>query len=350
MQTRYDFLIVGQGLAGTMLSHFLVQKGKSVFVIDKYNSSSSSNIAAGMIHPITGRRLVKSWLLEEAYPAARQAYALLEKQFADRFFVEIPIVEIFNSIKNKNDWIARSTDFGFENWIGEELLPHFNPGINVPLGAMQLKGTGYLKIKKLLEHYRYYLKTESLLLEEDFLFEDLFIDNYNVTYRNSKADKIIFCEGYHASNNPYFKSLPYQFAKGEILILKCDELKADFIINKSIYIQPLGNQLFRIGSTYDWDNLNHEPTAIAKEKLIEQFVSIVKVPFTIETHVAAVRPTVKGRRPLLGLHPYHKQVGIFNGLGTKGVLLAPFLANHFAEHLIDEKTLIPEVDITNYFE
>ncbi|MEO8150718.1 MAG: FAD-binding oxidoreductase [Bacteroidia bacterium] len=347
-QSHFDFIIVGQGIAGTMLAHFLTENGKSVFVIDKHNPSSSSNIAAGIIHPITGRRLVKTWLFDEAYPFARSAYSTLEKFFSEQFFKEIPIIEIYTSIKNKNDWMERSTSPGYENLIGDELPPHFNPSIEAPFGAIKLKSTGFLFIKKLIEHYRKILKEKNQLLEEEFNFSELRLEQQKVFYGNIEADKIIFCEGYYAYRNPFFKSLPYQFAKGELLIVKCEGLTEDYIINKNIYIQPIGNHLFRIGSTFNWDNLNDEPTDDAKEKLADQFSSIIKIPFRIQAHLAAVRPTVKGRRPLIGTHPYQKQIGIFNGLGTKGALLAPYLANHFTAHLVNGTKLMKEVEIEKY--
>jgi glycine oxidase len=343
MKKKFDFIIVGQGLAGTILSLFLLEKGKSVFVIDKYDTTSSSNIAAGIIHPITGRRLVKSWLLDEAYPIARKTYLELENKFSENFFKEISIIEIFTSVKNRNDWIERSGTQGYEHLIGDELPANFNPSINCNYGAIKLKPTGFLLIRKLIDVFRKFLIDKNVLINENFEFEELKISEQSVEYKHVSADKIIFCEGYHAQHNPSFRQLPYKFAKGEIIKIKCENLIEDFIINKGVFIQPLGDHLFRVGATYDWDHLNNESTEEAKKKLVEQFASIVSLPFTVVEHEAAVRPTMKNRRPVMGLSLINNKVGIFNGLGTKGVLLAPLLANNFAEHLINGKGLNREL-------
>jgi glycine/D-amino acid oxidase-like deaminating enzyme len=340
--------LVGQGLAGTLLAHFLITNGQSVLVIDQYNNSSSSNIAAGIIHPITGRRLVKSWLLDDAYPLARNTYNEIALKFKESFFKEIAILEIFTSIKSKNDWIALTAEDNMKYLVDNELAANEIAGVDMPYGGMVLKPTGYLNIKKMLLFYRSYFEENDTLLNEKFRFDDLIICDNQIQYKEFSAPKIIFCEGFHAIQNPYFKTLPYQFAKGEILILECEGLREDFIINKSIYIQPLGNSIFRMGATYEWNQLDFEPTNDAREKLTTFFAEVVKLPFRVLEHYAAVRPTVKGRRPLIGMHPKYKQIGIFNGLGTKGVLLAPYLAKHFTEHLLFGKPMMQEVAIENY--
>lgn len=349
MKTKFDFILVGQGLAGTMLSHFLIKNGKSVFIIDNYNSSSSSNIAAGIIHPITGRRLVKSWLLDTAYIIAKSTYQEIEEKFRQQFFQDTSILEIYTSIKNRNDWIALTADVEMDYLIDHELKANALKSVEMPYGGMVLKPTGFLHIKKLLSAYRSYFEIQQCISNDNFSFDNLILNENELEYNGIIADKIIFCEGFHAYQNPYFITLPYQFAKGEILILECPGLSEEFIINKSIYIQPLANQKFRVGATYDWEKLDFEPTNGAREKLTEQFKSVVSLPFEIVEHYAAVRPTVKGRRPLMGMHPLLKQIGIFNGLGTKGVLLAPYLANHFTEHLLLNTALRNEVSIESRF-
>ena len=74
----------------------------------------------------------------------------------------------------------------------------------------------------------------------------------------------------------------------------------------------------------------------------------MNVPFEVVDHKAAVRPTVKERRPFIGIHPNHKQIGIFNGLGAKGVLLAPFFASHFSEYLLGKTELMKEIDVKRF--
>jgi glycine/D-amino acid oxidase-like deaminating enzyme len=49
------------------------------------------------------------------------------------------------------------------------------------------------------------------------------------------------------------------------------------------------------------------------------------------------------------LIPKHPQVGVFNGLGTKGVSLAPYFAHQFAELLVNGSEIEEEVQIGRYF-
>ena len=349
MPQHFDFIIVGQGIAGTLLSHNLTEAGRTVLVIDDYNPSSSSQVAAGIIHPVTGRRLVKSWMYADTFPVALQTYRKLEQKFNTDLFIEKPILEIFDSVKTKNDWSIKSEDASFANIAGKMLPPGFNDSIEAPHGAIEINGGGFLLIKKLMDVWRNYLMQKKIVLNEKFDIDFLSHHENGIVYKDYEATKIIFCEGFTATENPYFKSLPFQPSKGEVLIVKCEALTNEYIINKSNYILPLDNQHFKIGATFDWQNLNTEPTAAAREKLTQQFAFIIKAPFTIENHFAAVRPTVKDRKPFIGLHPHYTNVCIFNGLGTKGVLLSPWLANMMCDLLINEQPVVREVQIGKYY-
>ena len=162
------------------------------------------------------------------------------------------------------------------------------------------------------------------------------------------AHQLIFCEGYRAAQNPFWKHLPFLPSKGEVLTIRSQQLHLDHILNKTISILPIGEHLFKVGSTYSWDELNDTPTEKEKANLLQQLGKIIKVPYEVIGHRAAIRPTVKDRRPFIGFHPEQLQVGIFNGLGTKGVLLAPYFANHFADHLLEKTELMKEVDVKRF--
>ena len=348
MSQHFDYIIVGQGIAGTLLSHQLTKAEKKILVIDAFNPNSSSHVAAGIIHPITGRRLVKTWQYETAMKIALNVYKELESIINTTLFFEKPILEIFDSVKTKNDWILKSSDSNVGHIAGKIFNGQISSAINSPFGGIQINGGGFLLIKRLIEMYRQILFNNNSLLEEQFEIDLLKHHDRFVEYKSFTAEKIIFCEGSYAAVNKYFNHLPFQLAKGEVLVVKCDALTDDYIINKSNYILPLGNQHFKIGSTFDWENLNTQPTPQAREKLIHHFQTIVNPPFTVVEQFAAVRPTVKHRKPFLGFHPQYINIGIFNGLGTKGVLLAPWLSTMMCNLLTDEQPLIKEVEITNY--
>ena len=71
---QVEFLIIGQGISGTFLSFYLHQNKRSFLVIDNPETTSASNVAAGIINPVTGRRIVDTWMIGEILPFAWHAY------------------------------------------------------------------------------------------------------------------------------------------------------------------------------------------------------------------------------------------------------------------------------------
>lgn len=190
-----------------------------------------------------------------------------------------------------------------------------------------------------------------MLLEEKFDFSQLSVSENNISYKDLKVKKIIFCEGFKAIENPYFPKLPFKLTKGEILTIKLlgDKIiPTEKVVNKGVFILPLGNNTYKVGATYEWAELNEEATEKGKSELIEKLQKVIKTPFEIIDHQAGIRPTVNDRRPLLGFHSQHPQLAIFNGMGTKAVMLAPYFAKHFAEVLEGETSLDKEVDIARF--
>lgn len=344
-----DFLIVGQGIAGSLLSWFLQKAGKKNLVIDNYHLSNASRVASGVTNPVTGRRFVKTWMAEELLPFANETYTELEKVLNETFFQPLPILRLFDSIKSQNDWSARTSQPGYTQFLQNQTV------INLPkekikndFGAFEITGGTRLDSEKFLTAYRNFLSTHKQILEEQFSFDELEVTASCVQYKSHVANKIIFCDGAQAIRNPYFKFLPFQLAKGECLILHIENFSADKMISSEAFVMPMGDDLYYVGSTHDWHFHNDQPSEVGKQELLANLGAFIKTPYKVVNHRAAIRPTVQDRRPFIGFHPEHKAVGIFNGLGTKGISLAPYFANHFAQHLTQNTVLLPEVDIKRF--
>ncbi|MFI5148467.1 MAG: NAD(P)/FAD-dependent oxidoreductase [Bacteroidia bacterium] len=343
-----DYLIVGQGLAGSVLAHHLIQKRKTFRIIDKPSLSISSRVAGGLFNPVVFKRLVKSWMADEQLEAAEKFYTNLETLFGTRFFHKKELLKIFAEPPEKILWEKKRLEE-----VGRYLSPIIegppDESIQAPQGYARVSGAGYVDVSLFLDLSSTLFKKQDLLVEEAFNHPDLKLEASTVVYKNMRASRIIFCEGHLASQNPWFSWMPFNLAKGEVLTVKIPGYSRTDVVNKGVFILPIGNDLFRVGSTFAWDKLDEVPTEAAKEDLILRLQKVLKLPFEIVDHKAGIRPTVINRRPLIGVHPDHPALCMFNGMGSKGVMIAPYFADHFIAHLEDHSPLSHEVDIRRFW-
>lgn len=345
-----DFLIVGQGLAGTVLASLLEKKGCSFSIIDKLNPNSSSRVAAGLVNPITGRRIVKTWKADEIIPFAQKYYSEYESTFSTNFFHTIDAVEQTSSIHEWNEWNRRMDE--------QEMSHYFHPDspnesyrekIKDFIKLVRITSSGWLDLSTFLTLFRNKWIKENLLHEENFTFSELKHTDEGISYKGEAFKKIIFCEGYKCAESIYWNWIPMIPAKGEIAVIECKELPEDFILLSGMFFIPLGNHRFRCGATYEWNFTDELPSELGKQKLIKMIGEVIKIDWKLISHTAGIRPTVKDRRPILGAHSEHKNIFIFNGMGTKGVMLAPYFADQLVNHLLEGKLIDPDVDVARFY-
>ncbi len=343
---KFDFIIAGQGLAGSLLSYFLLKKGKTCLVVDPCLQDTSSSVAAGMMHAITGRRLLKSWKADTFIPFAKSVYKELETILGAAFIKDLTVFEVYNDPGHRNDWMGRMADPSYAAYISDELIPAAVPAfVDAPCGILQLVNSSRLDTETFLTTYRKHLKLNNAFLNDEINFEEVEIKENTVHWKNIEAKKIINCKGYIAKFDRYFSYLPFLPAKGELLTIYCKEIPAHIAIHHIVKIIPEKENHFICGSTFSWDQLDNVPTTAAYNKLKEGIKKSLRVPFEITGHRAGVRPATQDRRPFLGLQPKHPQLGIFNGFGSKGVMMGPWLANRMADYLCGRTVLEPEYDI-----
>ena len=347
--TQKEFILVGQGIAGSILAHQLIKADKRVLIYDTPEKNYSSMVAAGLFNPITGKRFVKTWKADLLFPFLDDYYRKLEIDLQSKFFSHIPIFRPFLTIEEKNEMISKTNLRELGAYVDQIL--HFSPGnihINNDLGGLFLRNTGYLDIPCLINALREFIRSKGDLREETFEYEQLEILPKGIRYKDFTAEKIIFCEGAHASNNPFFRWLPFRPVKGEILMID-PEIQIDFIYNRKIFILPYKEGLSKVGSTYTWDYSDVLPTEEGKKYLEEKLNQISQVKYNVVGHFAGIRPATKDRRPFVGMHPDYPSIGIFNGLGSKGVSLGPYFAQQFVGYLLKDKELDKEVNINRYY-
>ncbi|MDX1941788.1 MAG: FAD-binding oxidoreductase [Saprospiraceae bacterium] len=353
------FLIVGQGIAGTLLAYFLLKAKQNIIVIDNHHKNSSSKAAAGIINPITGRKYVKSWRVDELLPFAKQTYQELEQLLSIKCYHERNVIRTMSNAKELNDWTLRTLEQGYAKYISDEVdLGNYKNKTTPAFGYGEVLQGAQVDLPLIIHQYRNLLKKENLLIEEAFDFEQLTFNN-NIQYKNLNPDIIIFCEGAKMKENPFFNYLPIQGDKGEALIIKIPDANFEKMLKQQIFIVPLDNghgafskptmpDLYWVGTTYERNYSDDLPSEKGLKYLTDHLEYLLKIPFEVVQHLAAVRPTVRDRRPFLGLHPQFPQLAIFNGLGTKGASLGPFWAKHLADFLINGTPLDEEVDIQRF--
>ncbi len=343
------YLIVGQGLAGTLVSHFLILAGQQVTLLDAHHANSASIAAAGLINPITGRRFVKSWRVDELIPFAQHTYQALEHELQQRFFYPRGILRALSSVREENDWLARSVDPGYEQYIKESIdLGTYQSFTQAAFGYGEVRESAQLAVPVFLKAYQKAALARGILRQETFDYVDLQPQTTGVIYQGQFFDQVIFCEGYAAVNNPFFNYLPFRGDKGEALIVRIPNAGFTKIMKNNIFIAPLGDDRYWVGATYEPHFENQQPSEKARIYLESKLQELLTIPYEIVDQWAAVRPTVKDRRPFLGVHPELPALAIFNGLGTKGSSLAPFWAHHLVQVLQKKLNLDPEVNIERF--
>ncbi len=346
---KVDYLIVGQGMVGTLLAWFLEKAGKSYILFDNGQKQSASRVAAGLINPITGRRFVKSWMIEELLPFAKKTYQEMEAHIGSPLWEEVRIVRYFQTIAEGNNWLAKTSYDGYEQFLSSEKLSEHLEHIVKDTGGYGIINGAKVSVSSIVHAFRQAFLKKGQLVNQSFDYQQLRLVEQEITYGEFTAQKVIFCEGYSAYQNPWFAHLPYESAKGEVLILRIPNFQTDHIIKKTQFLVPINKDLFWFGSNYEWDDLTDQPTPTGKAYLEERLSDILKVDYTIIDHIAAVRPILKNRRPAIGLHPEHSQLGFLNGMGTKGTSIAPYWVHHFVEYLVHDKELSEEVTLARFF-
>lgn len=340
---KIDYIIIGQGLAGTLLALFLLEQGQNILIIDNFTEGGSSKVAAGVVNPVTGRRIVKSWRIDDFLPFAKKTYQQLENQYAIKIWNDISIIRTLKNVEDENDWLLRSSWADYQPFCKSVLPPSvsdpFNSKIKPFYGYGEIQQAAQVDLGSLLSFFTKKWLNEGILRQEKFVYEALKTDEKGVFYKNYAAKKIVFCEGAAGVKNPYFNYLPFNLDKGELLIVKIPNAGFTKIFKNNISIVPLKEKdHYWVGATNEWNSGHDLPTEEKKILIIKELREILTVDFDIIDHKAAFRPTVKDRRPLLGFHPNNPNLAIFNGLGTKGASLAPYWAAHFTSVLMSEGT------------
>ncbi len=342
-----DYLIIGQGICGTFLSHALMKAGKSVVVMDEDRPFSSSKVASGVINPITGRRMVRTWEIEKLMPYAVASYTALGEEFNVPLIRQCNILDFHPSPQMVMAFAERQPEEKEYLHIPEN-ADRWRTYFHYDFSIGEISPCWLIDLNTLLVKWRAQLKVKNALLEEVFYWEDCEVSDDHVSYQNITAQKIIFCEGVSGFDNPYFHLLPYARNKGQALIVRIPGLPQTNIYKQGTVMVPWKEDLFWVGSTYEWNFTDTHPSPDFRNKTETHLKHWVKLPFETVDHLAGERPANMERRPFVGLHPLNPSVGVFNGMGTKGCSLAPYFSIEFTNYLVHGEPINPQADIKRF--
>lgn len=339
-----EFVIVGQGLAGTLLALELDRRGRRVLVVDDGWKTAASQVAAGVLNPVTGMRIVKTLGVDDLLPAAKRIYAALGARLGgETFFHEVPFYRFYASEHEQEIKAKRENDPDYAGWISADVPAGTlcGGGLADKLGGFFVNRAGWLEIPKLLACVREHLRSRGLLLEENFSYSDVEISRAGTRWRGQEIrGGIIFCEGFRVRENPWFSHLKWQPAKGEFVEIELagTERFQEQILKSSVVAIPLGGARWRVGTNYDRETLDTRPTPETAARLRRSFCGIFSSGANpdsakILAHRAGVRPAVQGALPKVGVHEKFPKIFLFNGFGSKGVTWIPLYAERFAEKL-----------------
>lgn len=339
-----DFIIVGQGIVGSLLAHFLLKENKSVLVIDKQIPGAASLQSSGIINPITGRRFAKSWQIDILLPYAKTVYQEIEDLIGANLVSDITFCKLINSIKEENDLAAAmDTDENLPYFPAQEKSFLDPSKYSTPLGYYQVEGGLRIDIVTFLRTFKDFLQKQNSIVEELFEYEALDL-KHNV-YKDTSFGKLIFCQGFANIHNPFFSDMDVIPNKGEFLIIKTKiPHELEHTITSNGIISPISHDTLYVGATYLWVGEDTTLTNAAVDHLRAVFEHVCTLEYDIVSQGVGLRPATKNRRPILGMHKEYTQLGIFNGMGTKGTMLAPFYAHQFAQFLVHNTSIDIAVD------
>lgn len=353
-ERQIDLCIIGQGLAGTALAWMMLQRGKRVLLIDPGLPVTSSRVAAGLLTPLTGPKLSKTIYWDQARPVAEQFYRSLERQFRIPLFDVRDAVHLFRSQDEQLLFSQRSTAPEFQQQA--RLLPRAElpPGVVAPWGGFAMPEAAQLHVNTYLDFSRdYFLKAGCLLAETLDPQNDLCMADAEIRIPrwHLRTQQLVFCQGWTPAGNSWFDKVFFQPAKGEILSLEIPGRRERRSLHAGCWLAPNPRfpESYSLGATFEWQQLDQTPTPAASERLLGQLQQWYPEPVRVIGQQAAVRPTMKDFHPVIGTHPTFPRLGIFNGLGTRGSLLAPWLAGLLANHLDYHFDLPLEMDVKRWF-
>ena len=343
----YDFIIIGQGIAGSCLANYLLKQEAKFLIIDSPEKNNCSIVAAGLVNPITGKRPTKTWKAETLFPFSISFYKNLEQEHGIQLLHEKEIIRPATDIQQVNDTLGRISDGILGDYIKyEESNETLSKEVWGNYGFYKVNQGGYLDVPKFLELSRSLFKNNHSYLEDWIETEDVIYEKDQINVKGHITKNIIWSTGYYEAEENRFPELPFSLTRGEMMKFTSEKLTTNYIFNKNFFVVPRDGY-FVSGATYS-KNIKETISKNGKDTLMERLENLIIHPVQISEHYFGIRPTVKDRKPFVGQHPQHKNCYILNGLGSKGVTQGPYFAKELLNFISSSEKITKEVNINRY--
>lgn len=344
---KVDYIIVGLGLAGLAFAEELINANKT-FLVFEDDSQTSSLVAGGVYNPVVLRKFTAVWKAAEQLDLALLFYEKLEEKLNQKFDEKFVIKRAFKSIEEQNNWFAASDNPILKQFLNPNIQIKKFDGVVGDFGFGTVNQTGRIDTLKLVKAYRKFLTDNNLIRFEKFEHLQLNLSSETILYKDLECTNVVFCEGFGVKKNPFFNDLPLEEAKGELITIHAPKLDIDFLLKSTLFLIPLGNNKYKVGATFNHTDKSSAPTESGKSELIEKLKKVIDVPYQILEQSAGIRPTTNDRKPFVGVHREYSKLAILNGLGTRGVMVAPTMAKNLFNLIENGKTLDLETDIKRF--
>ncbi|MER3329778.1 MAG: FAD-dependent oxidoreductase [Candidatus Kapaibacterium sp.] len=338
-----NYLIIGGGIAGITIAHQLHHRNLTFDLVDNCPKYNSSKVAAGFWNPIVFKRLTMSFHADILIAKLKDYYPKVEQKLGLKFVHNTPQLKILSTKEERHRFIDKAIVSEVSQFLDEEPIEEIK-GITAPFGMGKVIGTGYINTVEYIKKSLKFFKVNGSFINRKIEYSEIEYTPDYAEFNGEKYNKVIFCEGYHAIHNPLFPELRLKPTKGELLILEIPGLSQDYAFAKSAGLIPLGNQKFIVGSTYDWEDMTEDATEAAKKKLLYNLSDFLELDYCIIDHQAGIRPSSYDRRPIIGKSSKQANAYIMNGLGTKGVMYAPYYSDMLIESIENGIEIDKDVD------
>lgn len=346
MSNTADIVIIGLGIAGATLAAELRSRGVRVCTFDDHERVSASRGAAGLISPVAGLRfgVLDEW--QRWWDRASTFYSSMNAIEPVTCYRLVFGNDEWRFWERKRQWLS-SDLLADESTLPVDLAQYLAP----PSGVVAIRAAARVDVGRVLQTVAQSLDAEGMLYRRWIKEDEVAPLPAGWRVAGVECTHVVFCQGPALAESKRFGWLPRMFARGQRITGTLEHA----IASEAVWLSMRGKSLllvgqsFSFGSTFDWETTEPIVTDDSTEHLRRQLEQYLRVKFRIEHVWAGVRPIMADLRPVIGEHPEYRRCWLFNGLGSRGVLLAPRLANILAEAILgDNRTIPPRFDLRRF--